>query len=59
MEPRNDENREPEKAPEAPQAEQQPKLKRFRVVKLEERIAPVATSLAAPCTCRGSSCGSG
>jgi hypothetical protein len=41
MQPRDDENREPEKTPE-PHEEAKPKLKRFRIVKLEERIAPRA-----------------
>jgi hypothetical protein len=41
MHPRDDEKREPQTAPE-PRREEQPKLKRFRIVKLEERIAPLA-----------------
>jgi hypothetical protein len=40
MEPRNDEKREPQKAPEVRQ--EQPRLRRFHIVKLEERIAPLA-----------------
>jgi hypothetical protein len=39
MEPREEEKREP-KAPEVPKAEQ--KLRRFRLVKLEDRVAPLA-----------------
>ena len=39
MEPREEEKREPE-APEV--RPEQPRLKRFRIVKLEERIAPLA-----------------
>jgi hypothetical protein len=39
MEPREEEKREP-KAPEV--RPEQPRLKRFRIVKLEERIAPLA-----------------
>jgi hypothetical protein len=41
MEPRKEENPEP-KAPQPPT--EQPKLRRFRIVKLEERIAPAAVS---------------
>jgi hypothetical protein len=44
MEPRQEVKREPKSA-EAPKAE--PKRKRFRIVKLEERIAPLASS--GPC----------
>jgi hypothetical protein len=40
MEPREEEKREPE-APEV--RPEQPRLKRFRIVKLEERIAPLAS----------------
>ena len=39
MEPREEQKREPE-APEV--SKEQPRLKRFRIVKLEERIAPLA-----------------
>jgi hypothetical protein len=48
MEPRREEKREPEKAPELPK--EQPTPKRFRIVKLEERVAPRATIRA--CTIR-------
>jgi hypothetical protein len=41
MQPRDDENRGLEEAPEARREESQPR--RFRIVKLEERIAPQAT----------------
>jgi hypothetical protein len=47
MQPLNDEKREPKKAPEPPKEE--PKPRRFRIVKLEERIAPQATA-SPPCT---------
>ena len=40
MQLRHDETRGPEKAPEAPR--QEPRPRRFRIVKLEERIAPQA-----------------
>ena len=39
MEPREGQKREPE-APEV--RKEQPRLKRFRIVKLEERVAPLA-----------------
>ena len=39
MQPREEEYRDPQTAPEPRRAEQ-PRLKRFRIVKLEERIAP-------------------
>jgi hypothetical protein len=55
MEPRREDKREPEMTPGAPKAE--PKPRRFRMVKLEERIAPAASYQAAlPCTCKGSGC---
>jgi hypothetical protein len=41
MQPRDDDIRGPEQAPEAPS--QEPRPRRFRIVKLEERIAPQAT----------------
>jgi hypothetical protein len=41
MQPRDDEKREPQMAPEPRRAE--PRPRRFRIVKLEERIAPLAT----------------
>jgi hypothetical protein len=41
MEPREEEKREPE-APEV--RPEQPRLKRFRIIKLEERIAPQASA---------------
>jgi hypothetical protein len=41
MQPREEEKREPQPAPE-PRREEQPKPRRFRIVKLEERIAPLA-----------------
>lgn len=41
MEPREEDKRESQQAPEAPKAGL--KLKRFRIVKLEERIAPLAS----------------
>ena len=41
MQPREEEKREPQMAPE-PRREEQPKPRRFRIVKLEERIAPMA-----------------
>jgi hypothetical protein len=41
MQPREEEKREPQMAPE-PRREEQPKPRRFRIVKLEERIAPRA-----------------
>ena len=40
MEPREEQKPEPQKAPEV--SKEQPKPKRFRLVKLEERIAPAA-----------------
>jgi hypothetical protein len=40
MQPRDDETRGPGNAPEAPS--QEPRPRRFRIVKLEERIAPQA-----------------
>jgi hypothetical protein len=40
MEPREEEKRQPE-APDVRQ--EQPRLKRFRIIKLEERIAPLAS----------------
>jgi hypothetical protein len=42
MKPRDDEKRVPQMAPE-PRREEQPRLKRFRIVKLEERIAPLTS----------------
>ena len=45
MEPRKDEKREP-KAPES--RTEEPKPRRFRIVKLEERIAPAAPAPATP-----------
>jgi hypothetical protein len=42
MQPREEEKREPQTAPEPRREEEQPRLKRFRIVKLEERIAPLA-----------------
>lgn len=51
MEPRDDEDREPNDCPEVPK--EPPKLKRFRIVKLEERIAPAVagtTREPPPCT---------
>jgi hypothetical protein len=42
MQPREEEKREPQMAPE-PRREEQPRLKRFRIVKLEERIAPLTS----------------
>ena len=45
MEPREDEKREP-KVPEPREAEQKPR--RFRIVKLEERIAPQAARAISP-----------
>ena len=50
MEPRNEEKRDP-KVPEPPKVEQKPR--RFRLVKLEERIAPLAVG---GCTRDGSGC---
>jgi hypothetical protein len=43
MEPREEVEREPQTAPEPHRKEEQPKLKRFRIVKLEERIAPLTS----------------
>jgi hypothetical protein len=42
MQPREEEKREPQMAPE-PRREEQPKPRRFRIVKLEERIAPLTS----------------
>jgi hypothetical protein len=41
MQPREEQKREPQTAPE-PRREEQPRPRRFRIVKLEERIAPRA-----------------
>jgi hypothetical protein len=43
MQPRDDENREPQKTPEAPKEKQKPR--RFRIIKLEERIAPRSSAI--------------
>jgi hypothetical protein len=42
MQPRDDEKREPQITPESSR-EEQPRLKRFRIIKVEERIAPQAS----------------
>jgi hypothetical protein len=42
VEHREDVKREPQMSPEPRREEEQPKLKRFHIVKLEERIAPLA-----------------